>query len=80
MNTDRPVWREIDPDDWTVDGIGRVYRHRHGPQKGQWFWSCFTDGDREHIAHTGAEDTLEKARAAVRNAHDALIASRAKPR
>ena len=70
------MWREIAPDDWTVDGIARVYRYRHGPQQGRWFWSCFTDGDREHIAHTGAEDTLEDAHAAVRKAHDALIASR----
>lgn len=60
-------------DDWHVPGIGRVYRHLHGPSEGRWNWTCWTEGNRSAVQCVGTADTMEEAMQAVKRAHEALI-------
>lgn len=66
-------WRRIGENDWSVDGVGRVYRYDHGPQAGRWFWTmtAHVGHDRTRAKCEGQADTAEVARAAVRAAWEA---------
>ncbi|WP_425418445.1 hypothetical protein [Oricola indica] len=72
-NSPKRTWRRIGEDDWAVPGIGRVYRYEHGPQQGEWFWSCTADiGDRSAIKCEGAAPLRDEAMRRVREIYEAL--------
>jgi hypothetical protein len=77
-------WRQTWPDrdaDYVADadgytgGVGRIYRHQHGPQQGMWFWSLTAHGPEISRAADKLHGVERSPRAAAHMVEDAWFAA-----
>jgi hypothetical protein len=72
----RLTWPDKDADyvadaDGYIGGVGRIYRHEHGPQKGGWFWAMNAHGPEISRAADKLHGVERSPRAAAHMVEDA---------